>query len=488
VEEVGGFQFAAAVCDAVSAATTATEHASPEAFRYRGVSLRPAVERGLYITLANHSELAEVYIARTAGKRAHLPHFEAELEQLAAGILLEGSTARRPSRWEPRRVAERWQWRWRAAADRRVASSFKRRSEREPLVLFVLDHPKYGRLIDPIVKRLQRVSAVVAAPPGADADVTLELPDSSAPLLVRAAGRGLWQRQHLAAQVDLVSRLIDRLQPRCLVVIEGGGPLDATAAAAARVAGIASVCVQHGWSPLVHSGFRAMPYDSMAVWGEGFREILEPWNVGVKFVVTGSPVLDAVAAQDADPALRDRVGGRPAVGVFLQPTSTWIEPHHLQALYELTERIAAADGDIAVLVREHPGHPLGARARDRLAGCPNVILAPAATHSLRGVLEVSDVAVSIYSTTLLEAAALGVPVVVFNPTSMPRMSPDLEVVGAGIEVHETDAAEAGVARLLSDTEYRGAHRRGLKLVRDRFFAGVDGQASRRVATLIDRST
>ena len=108
------------------------------------------------------------------------------------------------------------------------------------------------------------------------------------------------------------------------------------------------------------------------------------------------------------------------------------------------------------------------------------MLVPATTYSLAEVLAVSSAAVSIYSTTLLEAAALLVPAVAYNMTSLPRYLPDLEALGAGVEVREREAALAAIARLLA----ADGQLPGMREVRERFFAGADGRAAERAAAEI----
>src|SRR5207245_2731811 len=60
------------------------------------------------------------------------------------------------------------------------------------------------------------------------------------------------------------------LRPACLVVVEGNAPQDETINQACAQLGIPTVCVQQGWSPVLHNGFRNMSYTRMTVWGQGF--------------------------------------------------------------------------------------------------------------------------------------------------------------------------------------------------------------------------
>jgi hypothetical protein len=299
----------------------------------------------------------------------------------------------------------------------------------------------------------------------------------------RAIGRALWGFPSLLRGFDRVLAALSRRRASRAVVIEGMSPLDEVTSQAARSLGTRSICIQQGWSPLVHAGFRGMTHSDMAVWGEGFRELLEPYNPGVEFAVTGNPVL---GAEMSSGCLAEELSGQRSVAFFLQSRSAWIGAEHLRGLYELVASTAAALPNVAVLVREHPGAPLGPGELELIGSAPNIRMAPAAEWSLREVLEAADVAVSIYSTSLLEGAALGTPAVIFNPTSLPALEPDLVRLGAATRATTVNEGREQIAAAVGDTDRRAALLAGTAAVRDRYFAGGDASgAAARVAQLID---
>jgi hypothetical protein len=226
-----------------------------------------------------------------------------------------------------------------------------------------------------------------------------------------------------------------------------------------------------------------MGHTTMAVWGEGFAELLAPHNPGVRFAVTGNPALDAELSTGR---LRATIGDSAAVAFFLQSTSAWIREEHLRGFHELVTETAAALPETVVLVREHPGAPLSDDERRRMSSAENVRLVPAPDWSLREVLEAADLNVSIYSTSLLEGAALGTPAVIFNPTSLPPLEPDLVRLGAATRAASVDAAREQIAAGLNDPGERERLREGTAVVRDRYFAGGDAaDAAKRIAALVD---
>jgi glycosyltransferase involved in cell wall biosynthesis len=117
-----------------------------------------------------------------------------------------------------------------------------------------------------------------------------------------------------------------------------------------------------------------------------------------------------------------------------------------------------------------------------------VRLVPPSAYSMREVLEASRVAVAIYSTSLLEAAAAGTPALSFNTTSLPRYSPDIEEHGVGIETREIEAALGAIDSLLHDDARHASFGPALDRFGARFFAGADGSAPERIVALVDELT
>ena len=176
---------------------------------------------------------------------------------------------------------------------------------------------------------------------------------------------------------------------------------------------------------------------------------------------------------------------KPTVAVFLQGDSPLISQHDREALLGIALEAARRLHEALVLVREHPGHPLRRPERDALAAIPNVILAPPDQYLIDDVLDVSAVALSIYSTTLLESAARGRVPVVFNPTALPRSIPDVEALGAGVEHRDASDATEAVVRLVKDDAARAAFEDRLTAFADHFFDGARPGAAHRITAAID---
>ncbi len=352
-------------------------------------------------------------------------------------------------------------------------------------VMFVLHGVRFLKFVEPLLRLLPPSMAVVAS----------TTPDLAAPLnragilqadqlygpgqerLIKGKlGRGLAGMENLPASYEAILKSLKQFEPRTVVLIEGMTPFDEVTHLAARRLGIPTLCLQQGWSPFIHNGFRHMQYSKMAVWGVGFQQLLDPYNPDLEFVITGSMLTDE---HQPGSALATVVGSRPAISFFVQGPSQVITESHLSDFEQLILTASEQFPDAALIVREHPAAPLSPESLDRLRCASNVILAPSSAFTLREVLEVARLSVSIYSTVLLESAALGVPALVFNPTSMPRYHPDLELQGVGFECRESKHALEIIGAAASRDSFTEQFR-GMASFQDTFFDGSEGSAAQRI--------
>jgi len=482
---------------AVEETTATLERGSPGAFRYRQADLRYAVERELYSRLGGRQDLLDAF---AAGDQSPKPAKTAVEADVIGRLLNSGGSLTQVGPPLIRRTARSLRWklapparseRWKARPEDLPAGEA---GETAP-VAFVLDHPKFLTFLEPILAELgDPPPLVISLVPGVDARPTpvplrhicayrsrsLPRPD------MRQGGRGLAESWYLCSNFELLDAIIAHERPRATVVVEGNSAFDEITNRVCRQRAIPCLCIQQGWSPIAHNGFRNMSFSAMLTWGEGFAELLRPHNPGQRFEVTGSPVFDrhgegSLALQ----RLRAETGGRPAVAVFLQGESPLISRHDRESLMRIAAEVAHRVRQVSVLVREHPGHPLTRPERDALGAIPNVILASPDRYFIDEVLEVSTVSLSIYSTTLLESAACGRVPVVFNPTALSRSNPDVEALGAGVEHRDASEVVDAIVRLVQDDAVRASFEDGMTAFADRFFDGARPGAAGRIRAAID---
>ncbi|HLY66153.1 MAG TPA: hypothetical protein VKU60_11520, partial [Chloroflexota bacterium] len=350
--------------------------------------------------------------------------------------------------------------------------------------LFLVHHPKFVQYLQPIAAELTDRAPVWVA---LQASLSDQLCMEGQACIALAAShslagvKALWRPPcpgygSFFGQFDALYRLCSEQRPGCVVVAEGNASIDEIMSQVGRLLGIPVLCIQHGWAPIPHNGFRNWSYAAALMWGEGFADVLKPLNPGQRFMVTGSHILDS--------GLDWRPPERPAVSFFLQAATRTVSPELWQDFLELITDTATRCPEATVRVREHPSHPLTPGERAWLARKPNVEFADPASHSLMDVLRATSVTVAISSTTILESAAFLVPPVIYNRTSMPKYSPDVDALGAGIEVHDRAAALNAIAHLLQDADFLQSFEPKMLAFRERFFHRFDGRSLGRVVEAI----
>ncbi len=343
-------------------------------------------------------------------------------------------------------------------------------------VLFLVIQPKFVRYLRPIAEALPVESAFLTYDDPQtfkwlEAEglprVAIDLSPESRELVKSPAKLGgfdyaLGPFDDLAVSFNAVRHALKELGPDCIVVPEGNAPINELINRAARALAIPTLCVQQGWSPFIHPGFRNMTFSRMCVWGRGFAEQLSPFNPGQIFVETGNHMIDCCRQED------DR--NRNAIAFFLQKDFRLISESAWNSMLELIRWASASFPDTEVRVREHPSSPLSeleVASFDRLA---NVRLMPAHVATLDDSLRGCSVAIAMYSTTILEAAAMGVVPLIVSVVGFEHYNPNIAAQGAAVEVWDFAQAREALSRLVGDQPYRSSFAAGLDHVRHRYFA------------------
>lgn len=487
-----GFEYAQRLCQAIEAFTGDLEERDPGAFEYRGANLKYAVERDLYINFVNSLRLMHIFSEVESGRTPASVEATSELERSLAlhlvGSVLSPSQIKVESSGDvpPRHLLRRI----RSWAGRRALPQLQRirpapaLPERESVtVLIHVIHQKFIRYLLTVTGRLSVPFAyLLVQRRGLEPFLTEQgLPFIDAMGLFRppVMGREGAMLSHFPQITGLYDRLyasLEHIRPKCMVLVEGNAFHDEVANQVCKKLGIPTVCLQQGRSPFIHSGFRNMTFSKMLVWGQGFADLLQPFNPGQEFAVVGSHVVVDAQMSSLLPDTRDQK----AICFFLQSPSQLIRHESFDELLDLAKAVAAEWKDVPILVREHPSFPLPGERRAELSNFPNVLLTPPGEYPVAEVLRASRLTVSIYSTTILESIAAGVLPLIFNVTSLPAYSPDVHAAGAGIEVKSLEAALHVVRRVLSDPTYLQGFGPAMKRLGDHYFYRDDREPVDRI--------
>jgi len=307
----------------------------------------------------------------------------------------------------------------------------------------------------------------------------------------------------LVTIVEMVKRMIEAESPDAILI--GDSPIPQRAIiAVAKSKGIPTIATMHGadMSPygarfyhvpedIGPNGEATIPYcpvtDKFVVTGKHDRDILVKRAAFPKEdVIIGVPRYDILAKADS---VFDRKG------IFnrlnLDPTKklvTWMTQSHsytpqvnkrnIIAVYNAIESFKG----IQLVVKLHPGEDQKAPLyREDKTLKPTIIGGfGAITFEL---LYASDIVITHYCTTAIEALMLDKPVIVIDFSGRPIPVPYVEA-GATVGIYKEDALASAIEALL----YNEGARQRLAKAREKFISEgnykPDGQASQRVADLI----
>jgi len=479
-----GYEYTLALCQAIEAFTKETELSDPDAFMYKGVNLKYAVERSLYIDLVISKKLYGLFEACFQGK--DFPKkiiFDSETEKEIADILFRAKIARsnllinRRLKIKLSKILKLLGFFFSFLSIKNHA--FHLPGKKSALVVFYVIHKKFVMYLKPITDNLPiGFSYLSVLNPGIKATLKknkipfIDLAFAPEPSILHKNYSTLGKFSQILFYYDQFYASLSLLEPRSVVLAEGNALQDELINQACKKLSIPVICLQQGWSPVIHNGFRNMSFTEMLVWGQGFAELLQPFNPNQKFIAVGNHIISERANQE--------IALKKSICFFLQSTSNLISQESWDKFFALILWAAQEFRNLTILVREHPNTGLNRERRGQLLTYPNIRIMRPDSYSINDCLELCRVSVSIYSTTILESIALRVVPIIANFTSMPNFVPDIAGRGAGVEVKSTEAAKKTIQKALNDDEFLKSFLPAMQQFREDFFYGDNVKAVSRI--------
>lgn len=137
-----------------------------------------------------------------------------------------------------------------------------------------------------------------------------------------------------------------------------------------------------------------------------------------------------------------------------------------------------------IIVREHPNYKIDSEDKKKLQSGPNIRITNQNMSNLDEDLDKCMIAVSIFSSVLLESLAKGVIPVIFNSTDMPRYIPDLGDLHCGYEAKTIDEAKGILTELIINTNKQEIYQNAMKENRSRYFSALGNNALKNISSHI----
>lgn len=230
--------------------------------------------------------------------------------------------------------------------------------------------------------------------------------------------------------------MTEALRPEGVVVLEGCHYQEQVWGVIARKRGIPCIGIQQGWPSLMHTMFRNLPYSHYLTWGRNLSEYWKKYNPGTDFISTG--YLYEVERKRGDD-----------ITFFLQAPVFISDAAYFDQLVELVVETAERYPERTVGVREHPEYNLPASVVEKLGNYPNVRMMSDCT--LVEAFAHTSVAVSHFSSALLEGVAHDCVPLVFDPARDSRYTPDVEQLGLGLIAYDKQSFFEKLEVILTDS-------------------------------------
>ena len=300
--------------------------------------------------------------------------------------------------------------------------------------------------------------------------VSLGLADDETIFLVEvnASGHGWIGRTwpdvyYLARRIE---GLLVGFKPRLLLYCEGDAWYHDIVSRLGIKHSIPSVCIQWGGFPYEtpRIGFRNLACNAFLNWGDYFSEQLKPYNPHTTFIATGHLGVK----------LHNRLSVTKRM-VFLLNTDPNGQVIGLDYYHGLFWRfmlwVAEYAKDWKLIVRAHPSIPLSHEEVLKLSGLGNLEIHDPVLKTLDDSLDECDLAVTVSSSSVIEAVSYGAVPFIFNPAPW-QYQPCFPENEAGYECKDYETAVATMQRILEDPDHLLGLRQNLVRFREKLFTNT----------------
>jgi hypothetical protein len=280
----------------------------------------------------------------------------------------------------------------------------------------------------------------------------------------------------------LWKRVLDEASPRVVVSPNFYSPAIAAGVLQAKARDIPTMLCPHGMGGPHYRSGTLLPYDEALVFGEFAGELLASIaDDETEFTVTGHSLYDDLRLPADEPATV------PEPGALVLATTQPMEPRLRAAeptwwLRSLAS--ACADLEARMLIKPHPQETDLAPYRELAGEMPETVtVAPHGERPLEELIGECAVLVTRYSTTAMQAAIQGRPVLTVFPTGGRERYP-FAAEGAALKVDSCEAIAPALRGLLENADLRARLAQDRRRFLQRHVGVLDGGATARIADAI----
>ncbi len=478
------YEYTNKICSAIEQFTQEEERKNKTVFQYRDSNLKYALERAMYFRYVNDENLYNIFESYKKGGLKEVIVIDDIEKKLISTIcnlsqknIIVKNKSYSANLKNLTRVALRL---FIITLQINRISRFLRNKKNKQILskyigqtCFCIEKEKFARYLDPLTSQIKNDFFFLTNDNNTHKYLKSKNVDSFTHwskfyFLERwAKKKDILYKFVLTDKYDLLFDLIRLSKPKCAVVVEGNAPHDEIVNQICKKLGIESVCIQQGWSPIVHSGFRNMSYSKMLVWGEGFAELFKPYNPDQKFIITGS---HNIRVDNPLPQMNKKEIN---LVFFIQWQGRLLSEDMNMMFVDLINWISKELPNIYIIVA---GKGVLEIASYIQTGEKVEIINDPIKIPLQKIFDRADVIVSAFSSVILESVAIGKLPIIFNMTPIPNYSPDISKEGAAIEIKTLDDAKKVIQDLSLGKIKPADFYEPMKKCKNKFFAFNTEQA------------
>lgn len=332
-------------------------------------------------------------------------------------------------------------------------------------IFYCVNYRQFNYML-PVFKHFQETAVVISEQMLPE---DIELNENIVVLEMQQVGRTRHQSCYLQQFFPLISEFADLfdiilnfLSPRGAVFLEGSHDSSTVLNALCRAKGVPTFCIQQGWPAVIHSRFRNMEYDYCLTWGKAYNELWKKYNPIPYFVDVG--YIYEISDKKTDQGIT----------FFLQSPVYIIDEFYFGELLQLAHYCARTYTERMIYIREHPEYRLAEHVKMTFGNYGNVQFVT--DEPLQKVFARTEIAVAVFSSTLMEGFIHDTIPFVFNSCTDYRWYPDIEELGLGVIVTSLQEGKRKMDELLFEEERKHILQTQIQSSKKQYCTAIAGQA------------